>query len=364
MRLPLAAALGLLLALPAAAPAASPWMALPYFQFEPHTLFLATDTTWTGAKEVPTTQLTVVPSEWQRRGITRLALWAAKCRPGAAQTASFTKTFNAVGPADVATGNLQYAAATNSITKVEVFLNGVLVKSFGRGKGGDFAFGPAGRAAFRYGINLVKVRATRRKLPKHARCNAGPSSQANGVSLTIAGTFRTDLTYRDADSKTTYYKTSAGQVHRFTALLGTYNRGPGHALEGATSFVLSSGYEAALGDVLVTSVAPYATCTVTEKTHARNFEIFCPFSDWAPSETINEIQISFVAAMDTELASNFDDVAVRLDWTVAPGAVNGTTLGPSDADPNLHTALSNNTKSATWVLCGAKSTQEGCKTAQ
>jgi hypothetical protein len=368
MRAPLVALIGLALALPAQA-AAQDWNALPYFRLDQHDVYIATDTTWKAAKEVQGSTPFYVTGEWSQRGLTRPFVWAAKC--GAkAQTATFSKVFDLVGPAATMTGNLQFATGSgfflHTIKSVQVLVNGFNVARLKQPSAADFTLGPAALARFHYGPNLIQVRAVRKKLPKHQKCNHGARSQINGISLALNGTFRSDLSYRKPP-RTEYFKTVAGKAWKFTVKVGTINHGPSHAVEGATMFTVGLGPNMSFPDIPTEVTAtpsglPYSACTIT-KASPKTYTIFCPFSNWEPSETAPEIVVEFIFRVAEPLPQNFTQTAAKLDWDVAPGPITNGQLGWSVADPNLHSSLSDNHSSGTFVLCGEHADDPGCATA-
>jgi hypothetical protein len=237
------------------------------------------------------------------------------------------------------------------------------VQRFTGGKGGDFTVAPAGRAAFRYGLNRIDVVAVRKKLPKRQRCNAGARSQANGISLSLAATFRSNLSRRlKPDPK--YFVASDGKSFVFTFNVGTFNHGPSYAVEGAIALELGIGNDASIVFVEATSAgAPYGPCTVTLLTANKRYAIFCPFADWRPSDAASEVQVKIGVRLAEPLPPSFRQTSLLLGWDVAPGHVVNDALGPSDADPDLHTALSDNHSAAVSVLCGKNADDPGCKTA-
>ena len=338
------------------------WKSLPYFGYDQHELYLGTGDGWQGTKTVQTTALALayVPSWARDRGLTFRAIWAPKCTKGG-QTVSFSKTFYAPGEATSGGALLQYAASSasrDSIRSAVVLVNGAEIGRAGRNNGNmnqllgatsaALPLSAAAVKAFRLGSNTLTIRVTKAALPKGvSACNTANdrtmSRQSIAVALSMWATFRADLRVGTGPSKE-YVRGPADRRRTDTVAVTVSNDGPATSVLGTFAATLIAARFIELESVTVAAGTPFSTCTVKEVRRLQNYELSCPYRDFAPGGS-SVVPVVIRSHVVSDAPVNYGQTYWELEWAI-----------DTRGDPKFD----NNRRSLQQIFCGPQPSDPGC----
>lgn len=368
----LAAAAAFVLA--AGVSAASPqvdWKALKYFHYDlsGSELYLSTDKGWHGrvVKPLVPFPLGLVPRWALDAKRAPQSLWVPTCTK-ARQVAVLSFPFQAPGPAKTGSVVIATAAASSPVETVSISVNGREVArndSYLRTRGySEVTLDAQDLKKFRYGSNTIVVRATKAALPKGVTTCKGV-----GVAVGLRATFLADVRAEPVAvftgykvvttaerSRRVYIKAVPGKSVAVNSNLRVRNAGPAASVEG--SMILDFRGDTSLRLLVAGGEGsplpapggdpPFGTCTIDNPNPFRYFTVTCPYRDFPPNRDAI-LKVTWIVRVDDQLASNFSQRTVILDYRI----------GGIDDDRTV-----NGMARLELVFCGQFASDPGCAAAQ
>lgn len=343
--------LGFALAVPAASPRATlEWKSLKYFDFASQQFLVATDKGWKGGEVVktrgPQRPLSIVgpgsretQPEW---------LWTKKCG-SSRQSLSFTRSILAPGVPLEGSLNFNLGFGRDLPFRSGVFLvNGTEVAELtarpGKLSGFPIAFNDRlpqqALKAFKYGTNLLTIRATRGVLPKGQRCNSPNRLVAVVADLRLR--FLPDVVAVPSPLGPKQAGAVAGQRQSVQGSIRFRSLGPSGSAGGTFVFDWAGqGVEPVFGS---TSISGLRNCKAQGAGEISG-KVECEYGDLPVGGTL-AVGVRGIVETPTKWSpSSSGDLSMA--WTIRPAG--------GDANAG------NNSSSHTIVLCGAKTTDSRCK---
>jgi hypothetical protein len=278
-------------------------------------------------------------------------IWTPRC-PANAETVKFGRSVWLPGPPNYG-GKFTFGAVLGqgefgALSTIDLIVDGAVIVHQRLPSGtGYFTVPVSGAAlkAFRFGANTIEVRVHKRRT--RGQCNTHNRATQVGVLFRLAGGFQTDLAVNPSPP-TSYYKLAPGKTFTEQVNVHFFNRGPGWEPNGKFQVNVDGAPKFALGSGLVPPPGPPLTnCQQSDNPNGISHVATCGLSDFAPA---TEGALSTIIQV-TAPSSDYSDFSVGFTWYIGAGAV--TDLNSS-----------NNQSYATITLCGSKSTNPGCQTAQ
>ena len=287
---------------------------------------------WGGAKTVPGVSLPPVISSSDPGGW----VWASTCSP-TAQTVHFSRKLTFLGPPTAA--RVEWTAATQNtqLKSFEVAVNGrVVAKWADPMPRNSMELSAAGRNAFKVGMNVVDVRATRGALGKGmSGCNGGSGKPLIALSFQLVGGWATDLRPGVSAEKINYTHATTKVISQFIV-----NQGNDAALDG--ELYIYSGSSQFKIEHLTTKGFDKAFC---DQDPGGATQLHCRFAQLDPGERATVlVKVTFVPD-----GQGWDHYGGSVQFTVRSGT------------PDLNS--SNDASDTRIIVCEKTSTLPECKTA-